>query len=504
MRNYEWMKNDTVSIMFSATDSRKTSRLFRISAILKNEEIDPERLRDAVKITVQRFPVYLYRNANGFFWTYLEKAEGMPLVLPEEYAPAKLRRLGNDGTPEIVFIYHKRRLSLETTHVLGDGAGIQELLKTVVAHYLILGGADRAEFEGIRLGDDTPSATELEDPFDRYHNNEKLPKIQRDEAYNIPYTYEKDYQNHISGLFAISELKAVCKEKNVSLTECLAVSVILAILRTAKEPVTKSIIIDVPVNVRNHFPSDTIRNFTSSIPVTFRPNGRNDFSFEEIADAIRGQIAKMNTKENMQAFINSNYALTQNKVLQVIPYFIKKPVLNMMQKKSHTKEMTLIMSNIGNVAMPEAMSRHVERIEIVSGDARVYNMPMFFYIISANGYMNAVFGLSGKDRELCTEFYRILASMGINVRIESALENGIEDNSPVAPKMCSNCNVRIAEEYSKCPLCGEKATVTDKADPYFKTAVFAQPYKEYKHPVCRKKNLTISKERLKAFFNLDP
>ena len=504
MKKYEWMKNDTVSIMFSSTDSNKTSRLFRISVIFKDEEVDPERLEKAVKIAVQRYPLYLHRNTKGFFWTYLEKSDKMPPVLPEEYRPAQLRRLGNDGEPEIVFLYYKRRLALETTHVLGDGAGIAELLKTVVAHYMILGGADRSEFKGIRFGDEPPSATELENPLPFYKNDENLQAPHRDIAYKLPYTYDKNYQNHISGLIAFPEIKAICKEKDISVSEFLAAGIILAMIHTAPEPIDKTIIIDVPVNIRNIFPSDTVRNFTSSIPLQFNPHGRTDYTFDEIAKEIKGKIAAINTRETQQAFINSNYALTQKKFLQIIPYFIKKPVLNMKQKKSHTEEMTLIMSNIGNVSLPEIMSKHIERVEVVSGDSRVYNMPMFFYILSSNGYMNIIFGLSGKDRRLCKEFFRIMSSMGINVRIESSMENGIEDCTETAPKMCKKCNVRIGEEYSRCPLCDSKASLHDIPDPYFKTALFVQPFKEVVHKKHRKTNLTLSKERLKAYFNLNP
>lgn len=504
MKKYEWMKNDTVSIMFSAVDSKKTSRLFRISAIFKDEEVDPKRLKEAVRIAVQRFPLYLYRNTNGFFWTYLEKSDKLPPVLPEEYRPAQLRRLGNDGEPEIVFLYYKRRLAIETTHVLGDGAGIIELLKTVVAHYMILGGADRSEFTGIRFGDETPSATELENPLPFYKNDETLQSPHRDVAYKLPYSYDKNYQNHISGLIAFSEIKTLCKEKDITISEFLAAGIILAMIHTAPKPIDKTIIIDVPVNIRNIFPSDTVRNFTSSIPLQFNPQGRTDYTFDEIANEIKGKIAAVNTRETQQAFINSNYALTQKKILQIIPYFIKKPVLNLMQKKTHTEEMTIIMSNIGNVNLPEIMSNHIERIEVVSGDARVYNMPMFFYIISSNGYMNIIFGLSGKDRKLCKEFFRIMSSMGINIRIESSMENGIEESNEIAPKMCKKCNVRIGEEYSRCPLCDSKASLTDTPDTYFKTALFVQPMKEVKHKKFRKPNLTLSKEHLKAYFNLNP
>lgn len=504
MKKYKWMKNDTVSIMFSAVDTVRTSRLFRVSAIFKDEEIDPARLKEAVKIAMQRYPLYLHRNTKGFFWTYLEKAEGMPQVLPEEHRPAELRRLGNDGTPEIVFIYYKRRLSLETTHVLGDGAGTLELLKTVVAHYMILGGAEKSDFPGIRFGDEKATETEFEDPFARYSNNESLSVPKRDDAYTIPYEFEENYQNHISGLVAISDIKPICKEKQITVSEFLAAGIILAMLHTAEKPIDKTIIIDVPVNLRNYFPTDTIRNFASSVPLQFNPNGKMDYTFDEIAQLIKGKLAQVNTKENQQAFINKNYALTQKKVLQIIPYFIKKPVLNMMQKKSHTREMTLIMSNVGNVVLPEIMSKKIERIEVVSGDARVYNMPMFFYIVSMNGYMNMVFGLSGKDRRLCSEFFRILSSMGINVRIESSMENGVEDGAEIAPKICNKCNVRIGEEYSRCPLCGADAVVTDVSDKNFKTALFPQPFKTFNHAKKRKKIYGFSKEKIKAYFLLEP
>lgn len=504
MKKYEWMRNDTISIMFASVESKKQSRLFRISAIFKDEDVDPERLKEAVRIAVQRYPLYTYRNTNGFFWSYLEKSDSLPAVLPEEHRPAELRRLGNDGAPAIVFLYYKRRLAIETTHVLGDGAGTMELLKTVVAHYMILGGADKSDFTGIRFGDEKPSETELENPLALFRNDDKLSVPERDSAYNLPYKFEKDYQNHISGLVSVEAVKPICKDKNITVSEFLASGIILAMLRTAEKPINKTIVIDVPVNLRNFFPTDSIRNFASSIPLQFNPCGKMDYTFDEIAKEIKGKLTQVNTKENQQAFINKNYALTQKKIFQYIPYFIKKPVINLMQKKSHTKEMTLIMSNVGNIVLPEIMSNKIERFEVVSGDARVYNMPMFFYIISMNGYMNITFGLSGKDRKLCKEFFRILSTMGIPVRIESSLENGIEDNTEIAPKICDKCNVRIGEEYSRCPLCDSDAVKTDIPDEYFKTALFAQPYKKYVHAKSRKKKNIFSVERLKAYFLTNP
>lgn len=83
MKKYEWMRNDTAAIMFSAIDDSRNSRIFRISAVFKDEEIDPERLEKAVKLTMPRYPICMYRNKKGFFWTYLEKTESIPSVMPE-------------------------------------------------------------------------------------------------------------------------------------------------------------------------------------------------------------------------------------------------------------------------------------------------------------------------------------------------------------------------------------------------------------------------------------
>ena len=504
MKKYEWMKNDTAAIMFSAIESAKQSRLFRLSVVFKNEEVDPERLKKAVENIIPRYPLLMYRDVKGYYWAYLEKCDSLPLVLPEENRPAELRRLGRDGTPEIVFLYYKRRLSIEANHVYGDGTGFLEILKSVVAEYMVLGGADRNAFEGVRFGDGECEPEELENAFRRYATKEKLPKLKREESYVLPKEYVKDYQNYICGMFPFSELNPLCKQRNLTVTEFVASAMILAIIRSAEEPVNKSIIIDIPVNLRQFFPSKTIRNFTSPMPIHFNPKGRTDVTHEEIIEAVRGQLKKYNTKENQQAFINHSFALTQNLPAQLVLSIFKQWGMNAIQKKTHNTEMTVVFTNMGNVKIPQIMSDAIERIEIVGGDARVYDMSVFTSAISVNGYMHIGFNYSTKDVSFCREFFRILASYGISVRVESSDENGIESATEAAPKMCSECNVRIGEEYGRCPLCGGEPSKAQTPDSYFKTALYPWPYKPYKHVPRKKKNKIYDIDRFHAWFNMDP
>ncbi len=504
MKDYEWMRNDTAAIMFSAIDDNYNSRIFRISAVFKDEEIDPERLEKAVALTMPRYPICMYRNKKGFFWTYLEKTDSLPSVMPEEYCPAALRRLGRFQKPEMVFLYYKRRISIEASHIYGDGMGFLEILKSVIAQYMVLGGIDKKEFPGIRFGDIPSSETEMENPYIRYKTDEKIKKLHRDKAYVLPRNFDDNYQNYLNGLIDTNSLKEKCKEKNVTITEFLNAVLIYSMIKTDAKPINDTVIIDVPCNIRKIFPTDSVRNFSSSVPVHFSPEGRHDYTLSDIIEATRGQLKKYNCKETHQAFINSNYALTENKLLQPFPYCIKKPVINAMQKKSHNTEMTVLFSNMGNVTLPEIMHSKIERFDFVGGDARVYDMPLFCSAIGFNGFMNMSFNLSGKDRSLPREFFRTLTAIGIPVRIESSEENGVEDKVDIAPKMCEKCGVRIGEEYSRCPLCDSTPLIIKTKDEYFKTALFPQPYKKLKHRYSAGFNFNLSAERIKAHFILQP
>lgn len=503
MKKYEWLKNDTASIMFSAIESSKQSRIFRISAVFKNEEIDPIRLKKAVENVMPRYPHIMYRDVKGYYWAYLEKCDRLPTVSVEEYRPAELRRLGRDGAPEIVFLYYKRRLSVEGNHIYGDGTGFVELLKSVVAEYMILGGADRKAFEGVRFGDEKGSATELENAFRRYATKEKLKKVKREKSHILPKEYVKDYQNFICGIVPVEQLKPLCKQRNLTITEFIASAMILAIIKSAKSPINKTIIIDIPANLRQLFPSDTVRNFTSPMPIHFKPKGREDVTHDEIIEAVRGQLKKYNTKENQQAFINHSFALTQSVPAQLILSIFKQWGMNLIQRISHNSEMTVVLSNMGNVKMPEIMSEALERVELVGGDARVYDMSVFTTAISLNGYMHIGFNYSTKDFSFCREFFRILAGYGLSVRVESSDENGL-DLTATEPKQCKKCSVRIGEEYSICPLCGGKADKAEKADEYFKTALYPQPYKKYEHIKRKRRNKIYDINRFHAWFNMDP
>ena len=90
-KNYKWYKLDTAANMFASIQTKDSSRVFRISYVLKNEEVNPEILKTAVKDTLNRFPSFSTRCKEGFFWAYLEHTDTMPEVCEESEMPAQFR-----------------------------------------------------------------------------------------------------------------------------------------------------------------------------------------------------------------------------------------------------------------------------------------------------------------------------------------------------------------------------------------------------------------------------
>ena len=81
--NYKWYKLDTAANMFASIQTDDSSRVFRISYVFKNEIVNPEILKIAVKDTMKRFPSFSTRCKEGFFWAYLEHTDIMPEVKEE-------------------------------------------------------------------------------------------------------------------------------------------------------------------------------------------------------------------------------------------------------------------------------------------------------------------------------------------------------------------------------------------------------------------------------------
>lgn len=497
------MRLDTAANMFASIQTKDSSRIFRVSFVLKDENVNPEILKKAVADIMKRFPGFSSRCKAGFFWAYLEKTDILPIVEEETQMPATVQWHGRNGGPEFRILYYKRRISIEVSHVLTDGDGAFEFSKALVARYINLINNTDFDSEYILSVHDTPSEEETENAYKKYSNGSEPESDPFSETYNFPDELNKDYVKTISGIMPVEDLKLRCKKYGVSVTEYLCAAGILAIIKAEEKPINDYVRISVPINIRQVFPSKTMRNFACDTTLSFNPQGRKDYNLENILSAIKGELKKSVTKEGIQTFINSTYSKTVNPVLRAVPYFIKKPVLNSTQIKTHKSNMTLIISNIGVINLPTWVSDKIERIDIISGNGTVYGMPMLSTCATVNGKLNICFSQCHKNTSFCKEYFRIISADGVRVRVEATDDAGFDaDKYNKDGKRCKHCDIDLGEEYTVCPLCHEVTANESKNIPDIRTAEYPLSFTLPDHTTTKVKNAPLSKERIKAYFHI--
>lgn len=505
MYNFNWLKLDTAAIMFASIQDKNVSRIFRGSFVLKDEEVDGEILKEAVYDVVKRFPYFRVRYKAGFFWSYLQRTDIMPIVAKESEYPAAVQWLGKNAGPEFRVLYYKRRITLEIAHMLTDGAGSAALMKSILAKYFILKGeVDEKECEAMLPGDEIKSE-EWENAYKRFYTGEKssadIPL--EGETHKLPMTPISNYLKVIFGIMPIEDIKREASKYGASITEFLAAAEILALIKRAKEPVDDVIRISVPINMRRFFKTDTLRNFAADTVIEFKPCKRTDITFDEVLKSISGTLKETVTKEYAQNFINKTYSKNINPVTRWVPYFVKHKVVNSSQKADHRNSMSVILTNVGTSDLPKCLADKVERCDSIPGNVTLYGLPITTSPVSHNGYLNMSFCINNKDTSFAKEFFKIISSQNIRVRIESTDDNGYDlTTKNENGKRCKNCNVDLGEEYTVCPLCYSKAQNEPKQIYGFKTAEYPQTFNT---PDFSKKKVNIKPistlDNLKAYFN---
>lgn len=419
MQKYSWMKVDTASIMFTCLSSKKWGRTFRASANLSTGDIDPELLERAVADLIPRFPSIYSCLKKGFFWNYQECVTTLPEIRQEHSRVVLPITYRNDGRPDFRVLYYKNRIAVETAHHIADGKGMSTYFTALLERYVELCENPEADyvFEHVE---------ETENAFIKYGDkNGEKDNGDAISAYQLKGEIEPGFLQLIFMSTPTDELRAAAKEKQLTVTEYLAAGLILGTIRHADKPIEQPIAIGIPVNLRRFFPTESVRNFTIQVELNFEPEGRNDWTFDEICNSIRGQLKDKLAINELQKKLNKYAGLTGNPVLKIVPNVIKLPVIRMMQHKSHMAN-TTILTNTGESDITEKLIGKIEKVEGVNGDTSGYGLICTCSSLSYNGLFTLCFSLCSHDTSWPRECVRVLTEQGLNIRIESTHGNGVE------------------------------------------------------------------------------
>lgn len=417
MKTPESIRLDNASIIYPSCKTKNYATLYRMAVAL-DEPVSASLLDAALRTTARRFPGLCYTLDKGIFWWFLRRLENAPEAEPvPAHRPFNFRR---NGGYMFKVGYWENRITLDMFHVLTDGTGGMTFLLTLTAEYLKLRyGSDIPASKWILDTAMEPQAAELEDSFDAFSGKRgRLDKEQR--AYHVRGTVIGwNELNNIKMSFSSDAVRAKAAECGVTVTELLSAVMIHALQEVrAADPRSRkraSLKLEIPVNLRPIFGSTTLRNFSSYVHVgTDVSNG--PLAFDEILDEVRKQKRLYLNARRLTTRIAANVALEDNLAIRCLPIFIKRPAINIINRLKGENYCSQGLSNLGDIALPEAMAAHVRDIDFMLGRTRQRSGSVG--CVSYGGRLNLNFSRRIVEWDLEAAFLRQMESLGLTAQAE--------------------------------------------------------------------------------------
>ena len=416
--SFDWFKLDNAAKIFPGQNSKSWSNVFRLCVQLKRE-IDPDVLLEALKATLQRIPSFNVRIRRGLFWYYFEKNPNEPTVLPDIKNPCyRIKFKENKGFLFRVF-YLGDRISVDVYHALCDGYGASVFIFTLVGEYLRLLGEEVDYNQFVLNVKDSPKASEVEDSYDRYADS-KVPYDRKDKwVYHAEGTKAPMHMSNFTiGVMSFKELHAVAKSYNATVTEFLAALLMDVHYRKQKAENKKQreICVQVPVNLRKAFPSETLRNFVLCLRIKMDPN-LGEYTFEEIVRSVSLQLKLANDPKLINSLMTQNMKLERNPVTKHLPLVLKDLGVAIGFLITAEQTTSTLLSNLGPVNVPESVEKHIEKVILFTGAGKVNGARCG--VVSIGDKLAFSFSNCYQESDIEREFYTRLVKMGVHVKIES-------------------------------------------------------------------------------------
>jgi NRPS condensation-like uncharacterized protein len=414
----KWYRLDNAAKIYPVVITIKESHVFRVSMTLK-EEVNPEILQKAVEMCQNRFPTFYVKMKPGLFWYYFEPNEKKPIVKPEPAQICQPIVLHENNNYFFTIYYYQKRISLEVFHGLCDGTGAMEFLKAICFQYLVLQGHQLSPEGLVRTIGEVPTFSETEDSYLRYYTKEKGKPLPTDKSFKIKGTRLAVYGSSvIKGKIDSRAIYQLAKSKNATVTEFLVALLTYSVIQfndpteMAKRPIS----ICIPVNMRRHFPSETIRNFALFFHTIYRFKSK-DVTFDEVLQDIKQSFKERLTKDDLQKKLNLNVGIEKKFIVRIMPLFLKKIMMKFGYHFFGSRPTTVTISNLGVVRLPESMKPYVEEVEFNLGSGGIPSVAVATY----EDYTILSFSRGYYETDLEYHFFKFLTEQGLEVEIQSNL-----------------------------------------------------------------------------------
>lgn len=360
----------------------------------------------------------------GFFWYYLERTEKKPIVHEEDKQPCAA--LYNKKRENLLFdvSYYQKRVNLEVFHVLSDGTGAMHFLRTLLTKYL----SQYYQLSEPLLDYDASAVQMSDDSFRMYyagkqHMMSHIGRSGHEFACRLRgRRYPENRLKMINGLVALKPLLHAAHQYHTTLTVFLCACLIKAIsasvpTRTKRRP----IVLDVPVNLRSHFPSTSARNFFSTLLISY-DCGHRPATLEDIVKKVDSDLKTGLSKENLAGSIETYSAVVHNFFVRIMPLFIKDFAMKKAYDYSSHLE-TAGFSNLGVISMPSELEPYIRSFDVCSGTNGLQ-----VCMCSYQTYLSISFTSPYVSSEIQRHFFRALTGFSAEVEM---ITNQISDGEAI-------------------------------------------------------------------------
>lgn len=410
---------DNAAKLFPAVTNRSNTSVFRVAAIMK-ERVDHHALQRAADSALKRYPFFAVGFRQGLFWNYMKSNKRqLPVQRESEYPCAPMDKDGNDGF-FIRVLYFGCRIAVEFFHSLTDGFGGIEFLKTLLFEYLRECGEELPDDGTVRLpGQGIPSC-ETEDSFARYFDPSVEPnKTKPGNAYRVRGTPHENFGHCVThGVYGAARIARLARRRNMTLTQLLCVVLARAVSGSStNEAAGEPVVLSVPVNLRGLFPSDSLRNFFCIANINVA-GGAGQKTFDETTAEVRKEFDQKLQKDYLESVLVENHNVLAHPVVRFAPLFLKHAGTKFVFAKWGERNKTATVSNLGAINLPEAMEKHIDRMETV-----IYptpGSPLNCCVCSASGRLTVSFSSSIREKDVIRRFFMTIAEeLGICAELYS-------------------------------------------------------------------------------------
>ncbi|MCY1157297.1 MAG: alcohol acetyltransferase [Citricoccus sp.] len=478
MTRRTWVRLDNASNIFLAARTNADPKVFRLSAET-DHDVDPHLLQAALDTTFDRYPLYHAVLRRGVFWYYLQDSDLRPVVTAEDqYTCAPLYQADRRNLLFRV-VHHRRRIVLEVFHALSDGTGALWFLTDLLTAYHRLrypapgrpvtddgeplgagtgpGHAVPAApvAPGVPPGDAAAEPTHAlsGDSFRHYFlrrrrqgsvaagsafRREAAPATLTAEAgapssgvaprgtgarhsrprtkvYRATGTRTPDNRTRAVELTMPAQgVLALARAEGVSLTMYL-IAVFFESLRRSSGGLgaARTLAASVPVNLRQFFPSTSARNFFATVRVD-HTYGEGPDDVGSVSRQLDGQFWPKASPEALERKLRRFIRFERMPVLRILPRPLKDVILKLVNGGSN-RGLSVAVSNLGRVSLPEPAASHVGRILF-----HVTAVRPQFCAISHAGLLTITFTSPFTETAHIREFARMLTARGIDVTVAAA------------------------------------------------------------------------------------